>query len=277
LLAASERRSYNGYFNSSARWLGILLAWIDLPKRLYICLLCDRWRYLRLACPVQSISFRDSRWLLSDVRTSVVQQQTAHRTDIGSGFKCLNNGIAQTCVLYASSTSFPIVTCQSGTSAAFSYYTLPTTVSATVTSASKVSVTAATITAFNMYAPMIQINWQSSDLPTTSTSTSGTSSASSRTSQTSIAQASSKLSTGAEAGIGVGVALGVIAIGIISWVLYRRRRKQEYVAAAGHSPTAEIGGSGIYEMGKRGRNDPIELPDNTSHNGGRGTLSELGT
>ncbi|KAK3392721.1 hypothetical protein B0H63DRAFT_461 [Podospora didyma] len=75
-----------------------------------------------------------------------------------SGYGCANaNG--QTCIMVATSTTVPMVTCDSGTkSGDVASQTVPDI--------------KASITAFSLFAPMFQINWQSSDLPETATASS---------------------------------------------------------------------------------------------------------
>ncbi|KAK1752714.1 proline-rich receptor-like protein kinase PERK2 [Echria macrotheca] len=69
-----------------------------------------------------------------------------------SGYACANiNG--QTCTMIATSTTVPTVTCDGSKSGDFGFQTVPDA--------------KASITAFSLFAPMIQINWQSSDLPAT--------------------------------------------------------------------------------------------------------------
>ncbi|KAK0732005.1 hypothetical protein B0H67DRAFT_474827 [Lasiosphaeris hirsuta] len=65
-----------------------------------------------------------------------------------SGYGCGNiNG--QTCTMIATSTTVPTVTCDGTKSGDFAFQTVPDA--------------EASITAFSLFAPMIQINWQSSD------------------------------------------------------------------------------------------------------------------
>ncbi|KAK4249033.1 hypothetical protein C7999DRAFT_13091 [Corynascus novoguineensis] len=73
------------------------------------------------------------------------------------GYGCANiNG--QTCIMMAESTTVPTVTCKDGTTGDVAFQTVPDE--------------EASITAFSLLAPMIQINWQSSDLPTSTTTSS---------------------------------------------------------------------------------------------------------
>lgn len=67
-----------------------------------------------------------------------------------SGYGCANIG-GQTCTMIATSTVVPTVSCDGNKVGALAFNTVPDT--------------AAQVTAFSLYAPMIQINFQSSDLP----------------------------------------------------------------------------------------------------------------
>ncbi|KAK4646952.1 uncharacterized protein QC761_100190 [Podospora bellae-mahoneyi] len=83
-----------------------------------------------------------------------------------SGYGCANiNG--QTCTLVVTSSTIPTVTCDGSKSQNFGFQTVPDP--------------EASITAFSIFAPMIQINWQSSDRPATTTSSTGTGSTASST------------------------------------------------------------------------------------------------
>ncbi|KAK4143981.1 uncharacterized protein C8A04DRAFT_28325 [Dichotomopilus funicola] len=65
-----------------------------------------------------------------------------------SGYGCANNN-GQTCTMMATSTAVPTVTCDGDTTGGLGTMTVPNK--------------EASITTFSVYAPMIQINWQSSD------------------------------------------------------------------------------------------------------------------
>lgn len=143
------------------------------------------------------------------------------------GFTCYNP--SQTCVAVLTSTMVPTVTCESGTSADFSYMTIPYAVMLTDT--------ASIISTFRVYAPLLQLNYQSSDLPASATGPSSTDSTdvvlTGRPSSTTIASAtpqptsqSQGLAVGARAGIGVGVAGGVILLALIAFLVIRRRRRR---------------------------------------------------
>jgi hypothetical protein len=80
-----------------------------------------------------------------------------------SQYACTNNQAnVNTCQFIASSTSMAVITCESGTSAGFTYLQAPITISNTVTD-------------FTLYAPLVQINWQSTDLSSSSPATTSSS------------------------------------------------------------------------------------------------------
>ncbi len=153
----------------------------------------------------------------------------------------------------ASSATFPVVSCQSGTSGAFNFLTIPTVVST------------ASISSFRLYAPLIQINWQASDLPSTTSTvtTTSTSSASSTTPTGPIKsdEPKSNSSTGGKAGIGIGVAFLAIAILAAAFFLVRRhRRRNGYGPAELGSPT-QTGPPVSYELnGSKGAYNAAEMP-----------------
>ncbi|KAF3064836.1 hypothetical protein GL218_01615 [Daldinia childiae] len=144
------------------------------------------------------------------------------------GYACSRHSEGQTCITTLTSTTFPTVTCESGTSAHFEYVTIPYI-------AAGVSTTQV-ISTFTVLAPLFQLNHQASDLPSTtdkaadSSIVSATSASLSQTSpqQALPTQSSSTqgLSTGAQAGIGCGVALGIIILGVIAFCLFRSRRRK---------------------------------------------------
>ncbi|KAI0847968.1 hypothetical protein F5Y00DRAFT_108534 [Daldinia vernicosa] len=144
------------------------------------------------------------------------------------GYACSRNAAGQTCITTLTSTTVPTVTCESGTSAHFEYVTIPY-------AAADVS-TIQVISTFTVFAPLFQLNHQASDFPSTTNkatvpSTSGAISLS--PAQTSPLQAlptqsssAQGLSAGAQAGIGCGVALGIILLGTIAFCLFRSRRRR---------------------------------------------------
>ncbi|KAE9372012.1 hypothetical protein N431DRAFT_407864 [Stipitochalara longipes BDJ] len=165
------------------------------------------------------------------------------------GYSCAN-GFAQTCVQTATSTSFQAVTCESGTSGGFTYLTVPATISSVA------------IPSYTLFAPLIQINWQATDRP----SSSSTSSPASNTSPIPPPPPLSGLSGGAKAGIGVGMTLVAIALLGLGFFIYWKRR-HAYARAREDSPTAtqvhELGAvkSGPYAASELPTREPIsELP-----------------
>ncbi|KAI0969051.1 hypothetical protein F4678DRAFT_440787 [Xylaria arbuscula] len=152
---------------------------------------------------------------------------TAGETAIGccpkGGFSPIQdpNG-KQTCVQFKPTTSFLVGSC--GTDGPT--YT-PFSVGGTLNSTQYNS--------FSVSAPFLQVVYQASDLPETSStpsSTTSTSSAPSTTSQpndpsSGNSSKSSGLSTGATAGIAIGVILGVIIIATAAFCIWRTRRRRQ--------------------------------------------------
>ncbi|KAI1393701.1 uncharacterized protein F4822DRAFT_424164 [Hypoxylon trugodes] len=144
------------------------------------------------------------------------------------GYACSRGIFGNTCVTEYTSTSIPTATCESGVTASFQYLTIPFV--ANITGSVKYAST------FTALAPLFQLNYQSSDISSTSntertaTSASSTASLPVVTIPRSDSQQSQSLSAGARAGIGCGVGLGVILLGIIAFCLIRSWRR-------GHSVT----------------------------------------
>ena len=136
------------------------------------------------------------------------------------------------------------------------------------------------VSSTTVYADVIQIQWQSSDqhvirLKTQATASSGASPASStaapgsRTSGAAAAtstsasppsSASSALSTGAKAGIGIGVVLGVLALaGLAALFLVQRRRKRRSQVRA--EPVDDYKGPGYHELAQTDIQsaEPVEM------------------
>ncbi|KAH6855950.1 hypothetical protein B0I37DRAFT_65880 [Chaetomium sp. MPI-CAGE-AT-0009] len=154
------------------------------------------------------------------------------------GFRCDNlNG--QTCLMRATDTTLPTVSCEGGASNNFGFTTIPN----------------ARVPAMNLYAPMIQLAWKASDRPetsTTSTSTStGTSTGTTSAPTTSVPSSTPTngtnppatddpaLSTGAIVGIAVGGAALLLVILTAAIFICRRRRRQtgggDQLDSASHS------------------------------------------
>ncbi|OCK98065.1 uncharacterized protein K441DRAFT_703601 [Cenococcum geophilum 1.58] len=148
-----------------------------------------------------------------------------------TGYSCSNNPQYswQTCVSIATSATYSAVTCESGTSGGFAFWTIPFT-----------TVSAVTISEVSLYAPMIQINWKASDRPvktvtvgSTSASTSATSAAASTSAAATAGGSSSGLTTGAKIAIGVVVPL-VFLIGLgLALLMLRKMRRNRTVSGSG--------------------------------------------
>ncbi|KAH6880377.1 hypothetical protein B0T10DRAFT_412231 [Thelonectria olida] len=151
------------------------------------------------------------------------------------GFRC-KEGDAQTCYSLVTTGSFAAVMCSDGSSNDYGYVDVPKTVVSVVSESTATSVLG-TVT---IYAPLFQLNFQSSDLP--SSSTAGTDSTEAHSTETQSAETSRAsdqsdndggLSVGAKAGIGAGVgALALLIIGVAVFLFLRKRR--------GRTPPAEL-------------------------------------
>lgn len=105
-----------------------------------------------------------------------------------------------------------------------------------------------------LLAPMFQLNFQSTDIATATTSTQLPSDSTS-----SPPDNGPSLSTGAKVGIGVGVALGVLLILVSAWLCLRRR--QSSVSSGTHPvPHGAKGG----EIGKPSTTELVSLSSNRS-------------
>lgn len=145
---------------SAIERVGLLLAGPALPSGLCDCLCGNRWKWwgVWMAGPIQASRRRNCCWLLPQVSIHT-ENIGISMTDLDSGYGCANiNG--QTCTLVVTSSTIPTVTCDGSKSQNFGFQTVPDP--------------EASITAFSMFAPMVQINWQSSDRPATTTSSTGT-------------------------------------------------------------------------------------------------------
>ena len=117
----------------------------------------------------------------------------------------------QTCIWVATSTTISVVTCQSGTSGNLEYVTVPTTTSNVA------------VSEYTLFAPLIQMNWQSTDRPSSSPTSTPTSSGTSSALPTATSPPSSGLTPGAKTGIGVGVTLGALAVVALIFLYWKRR------------------------------------------------------
>jgi hypothetical protein len=107
------------------------------------------------------------------------------------------------------------MTCESGTTSDFSYLQIPLTISNTADPS------------FTVFAPLIQINWQSSDLSSSASSTTNIASSSTATlsassSSNTATDTKAGLATGAIVGIAIGASLVVIALAILLFLLIRK-------------------------------------------------------
>ncbi|KAI6092598.1 hypothetical protein F4821DRAFT_137443 [Hypoxylon rubiginosum] len=159
-----------------------------------------------------------------------------------TGYTCDRVG-AQTCslVLTSSTNAIATVTCESGTSAAYGYLTVPF---AAIDTSRIVS-----ISTFTARAPLFQLVHQISTTSSTSTSTTSTSTTSTSTSSTTTSSTTSTLSqqisppsqavspptnssqnqgmsAGTAAGIGCGVGLCGILLGAAAFFVYRYRKRK---------------------------------------------------
>jgi hypothetical protein len=157
--------------------------------------------------------------------------------DLDSGYACgydsIGTGHAQTCYKYIRSGSFPTVQCASGSSNEFSYVTMPQTVTATPENTATGAVVSPTVVAISqilVYAPLIQLNFQSTDIGSSTTSTGNDITTSTLTStftgNPNPGSTSGGLTTGAQAGIGVACGIiGLLLIGALVWWLRKRSQR----------------------------------------------------
>ncbi|KAI0114920.1 hypothetical protein F4814DRAFT_298334 [Daldinia grandis] len=182
------------------------------------------------------------------------------------GYACSRHSGGQTCITTLTRTTVPTVTCESGISAHFEYVTIPYVVAD--------SGTFQIISTFTVFAPLFQLHHQASDLPSTTetaTDPSANDLISSLLSQTPPLQAlptqsssGQGLSVGAQAGIGCGVAFGIIILGTIAFCLFRSRRQK-----AGQEMKFPIGSqtqAPMISMGTRPSREAVELDGNYRFN-----------
>ncbi len=158
-----------------------------------------------------------------------------------SGFACDLSGSAQTCVLSATSVTLKGGICK-GSTLQGNVLIIPTTATLTTHSASIASgTTYVTIAETAIFAPLIQLVWQASDITktiTTSsnivTSTVASSPSASTPSPTHSAAPSHGLSTGAKAAVGVVASVVIIALltGLFAYICIRHRRHATAAPAA---------------------------------------------
>jgi hypothetical protein len=125
------------------------------------------------------------------------------------------------------------------------------------------TISAVTVSIYTLSAPLIQINWQSSDRPSSSATPTPTSSGTSSTlPPTNTAAPPLGLSTGAKAGIGVGITLGVLAVIVLAFFIYYKRQNA-YAQAKRDSraATQPVATQPVYELNtKKGSYPMAELP-----------------
>ena len=172
-----------------------------------------------------------------------------------SGYVCGGSNDAQTCSSVAQSGStVPVITCSEGSSQGYTYLTIPMTETKTGISSSASRVGEFAISSFEVLAPMIEIRWQSSDLPT---STPTHTQAKSTSSHSAAPSSGSGLSTGAKAAIGVVVPVAAIAILAGIFFFWRRKiRKLDSNDWPASSTTASGRQSGIQQSS--GQQLPME-------------------
>ncbi|PMD36308.1 hypothetical protein L207DRAFT_637438 [Hyaloscypha variabilis F] len=215
-------------------------------------------------------------------------------------FNCNNDGTTQGCIYTATSTYFIQDWCYSGISSLSAYQVPATLVLGEGGPASLIEGPQATpintagsgesegifyqpIDNVIVNAPMVQINFKASDLTLTTGATGSTTSATatnqSPTTSSTHVPASPGLSSGAKAGIGVGVAIvALVVIGLLAWFILRNRRSKSKLSTSEQSYDAppELQGREKYEMPGQPGQYAQELP----HNGdkppdGRPALAEL--
>ncbi|RAO73094.1 uncharacterized protein BHQ10_009106 [Talaromyces amestolkiae] len=185
-----------------------------------------------------------------------VYSATADETAVGccpTGYQCTNRLSSQWCQHVIASTTQPLITCINGTNGApassTTQFTLPTNVTFTYpdTLLSTEVTSTVTVTLFTMFATMIQMNFQATDLASTtslsSTSLLPSSSLSTNSSSTGGSSNSSS-SNHKTTTIAVSVVIPCVAILIVAslgWFWYRRRAKKQLSASYQAAQSAEPG------------------------------------
>ena len=153
------------------------------------------------------------------------------------------------------------MTCSGTASNGLRALTLPTTATTTVTAPNGTNVYTTAYTSFDAYAPLIDVRWRSADSEQADSTTSSggpndTSSAASATAPpvSVTTSGSDSLSTGAKVAIGVVIPLAVLALLVVSFIFWRRKRHsrdaaQSDYATVSQSPMRSIGRSAeIHEL-----------------------------
>ncbi|KAJ4245590.1 Hypothetical protein NCS54_01235400 [Fusarium falciforme] len=174
-----------------------------------------------------------------------------HETVIGccpSGYTCVQPGGPQTCESIASRGSIQVVSCSEGDSI-LNWLTLPATFTQTNSDGDE---SVATMDGVTIRAPLFQLNYQSSDLPsstgTSSETTGSTREATASNTSDADTEPSPGLSTGAQAGIGVGVGVAgllLIGAGLYFW---RRKRNTRAPVPTEEEPKSELPSNYISEV-----------------------------
>ncbi|KAI1146519.1 hypothetical protein F4825DRAFT_456424 [Nemania diffusa] len=217
MLAFVDRRcQYPG-----VRGLGVLFAGPELPVGIYERVLNDSRRYGELPVPVPPNGGRNSTGVLPYVPND-----------------------NQICIRTVTSTTYTGLKCSGSIYNQLTVFTVP----ATTTTASVGS--QITVVSHVLSAQLIQLNWQSSDRASLSSSAMSTAVAEPNPSSPKQSSESRGLTTGAKAGIGIGVSIGAIGVGILIWYLVRRFQKERPALPAppDRASVRELDGKQMYEI-----------------------------
>ncbi|KAI0197263.1 hypothetical protein EV127DRAFT_416140 [Xylaria flabelliformis] len=150
-------------------------------------------------------------------------------------------GDNQVCIRTVTSTSYTGLKCSGSIYNQLTVYTVPATAADDQI----------TVSSHVLSAQLIQLNWQSSDRASFSTSGPTASMSTSTTSPSMPIRGSESkgLTAGEKAGIGIGTSFGAISLEISIWYLFRRFRKQRVVSSGqiDRPYVRELGGKQIYE------------------------------
>ncbi|KAH8198612.1 hypothetical protein TruAng_007202 [Truncatella angustata] len=169
------------------------------------------------------------------------------------GYTC-GNGYAQTCRSVASSTSLLTGICPGGGSAInYAFKTIPFPVGSSI------------VANYTIQAPLFQLVYQPSDLTSTppgfpmATAAPTSSPSSTDVQNSTIISANStgtRLSAGAAAGIGVGGAVAVMIVAILSYLLWRSKRKSKTLPTVINSTTTPMTPYSYYSQPYEGAHTP---------------------
>lgn len=203
---------------------------------------------------------------------SFVYTATAGETVVGccpTGYQCMiayseDYGSQQRCEKVVVSTTLVLETCTNGTDG---YSASPTQVIVplTTTESGSDTTTAFSVTAFTLYNSLVQMNYQATDLPSTSSSASSSASTTTEANSTS----SSSVTNGSGSSnhktttIAVAVVVPCVALLIaaaLAWFWRRRRNKNRQVASYEATQTTEASGvAGPLELDSKVNNKPAEV------------------